>query len=110
MRMFHARTTAHVQHLLTRSYAQHKALNEFYDGIVDLADTFAEAYQGRYGLIEGLDGPYRFEADPQVAVRVLRGWIDKNRGEVTDDRELQNIVDEVLQLCDSTLYKLKFLA
>ena len=28
----------------TRSYAAHKALNEFYDEIVDLADSFAEAY------------------------------------------------------------------
>ena len=35
---FHARTNAHVLHLETRSYAAHKALNEFYDEIVDLAD------------------------------------------------------------------------
>ena len=34
MRLFHARTTAHVLHLKSRSYAQHVALNEFYDGVV----------------------------------------------------------------------------
>lgn len=35
LRCFHARTNAHVLHLTTRSFAAHKALNEFYDGVVD---------------------------------------------------------------------------
>ena len=42
MELFHARTTAHVLHLRSRSYAQHVALNTFYDEIIDLADTLAE--------------------------------------------------------------------
>lgn len=45
IKLFHARTTAHILHLKTRSHAQHKALNDFYDEIVDLADALAEAYQ-----------------------------------------------------------------
>ena len=49
--LFLARDVAHSVHLNTRSFAKHSALNEFYDGIVDLADKFAEAYQGRHGLI-----------------------------------------------------------
>jgi len=49
--LFLARDVAHSAHLNTRSYAKHVALNEFYDGIIDLADKFAEAYQGKYGLI-----------------------------------------------------------
>ena len=60
---FHARTNAHVLHLQTRSYAAHKALNEFYDEIVDLADSFAEAYTGSYGLIEFPDVPYEPHTD-----------------------------------------------
>ena len=49
--LFLARDVTHSAHLNTRSYAKHVALNEFYDGIIDLADKFAEAYQGKYGLI-----------------------------------------------------------
>jgi hypothetical protein len=49
--LFLGRDVAHSVHLNTRSYAKHVALNTFYDEIVDLADKFAEAYQGRHGLI-----------------------------------------------------------
>ena len=53
--LFLARDVTHSAHLNTRSYAKHVALNEFYDGIIDLADKFAEAYQGRHGLIQGAE-------------------------------------------------------
>ena len=49
--LFLARDVTHSVHLNTRSYSKHKALNKFYDKVVDLADDFAEAYQGRHGLI-----------------------------------------------------------
>jgi hypothetical protein len=48
---FLARDVTHSVHLNTRSYSKHKALQKFYEGIIDLADSFAEAYQGRHGLI-----------------------------------------------------------
>ena len=51
IKLLHARTNAHILHLGTTSFAKHKALNDFYDEIVDLVDTLAEAYQGDYGLI-----------------------------------------------------------
>ena len=47
---FHARTNAHVLHLQTRSYAAHKALNEFYDEIVELADRLVLVEVVRYHL------------------------------------------------------------
>ena len=49
--LFLARDVAHSTHLNTRSYSKHKALQKFYNGIVDVTDKFAEAYQGKYGLI-----------------------------------------------------------
>ena len=49
--LFLARDVTHSVHLNTRSYAKHVALNIFYERIVGVADDFAEAYQGRYGLI-----------------------------------------------------------
>ena len=49
--LFLARDVTHSVHLNTRSYSKHKALNKFYDEIIEVADDFAEAYQGRHGLI-----------------------------------------------------------
>lgn len=112
MRLFHARTAAHVMHLQTMSYAKHKALNDFYDTIVDLADSLAEGYQGEHGLID-FTSPHRYvqQADPVKYITELKEWIEKNRYEAieAEDTFLQNIVDEVVQLCSQTLYKLKVL-
>lgn len=44
--LFLSRDVAHSVHLNTRSFSKHMALNTFYDEIIDLADKFAEAYQG----------------------------------------------------------------
>ena len=44
--LFLAREIAHREHLKTRSFAAHMALNEFYNDIVERADAIAESYQG----------------------------------------------------------------
>ena len=111
MRCFHARTNAHVLHLKTTSFAKHKALNEFYDEVPDLADKLAEAYQGDYGLIESYPARYIPIEDPVALVDGLAEWIAKNRYDCCDgdDTYLQNIIDEIMALCRSTTYKLKVL-
>lgn len=110
MELMHARTNAHLLHLKTRSYAAHKALGEFYDEIVDLIDSLAEAYQGRYGIINYPDVPFKQEADAIMMIKTLRRYIDDNRLGMVPDSELQNIIDEIVALMDSTLYKLEFLS
>jgi hypothetical protein len=111
--MFLARDVAHSVHLNTRSFAKHSALNGFYDGIIDLADKFAEAYQGRHGLI----GPISLHSARKTSniVEFLEDSlkeIENERYKVCDksDSALQNIIDEIVGLYLSTLYKLKFLA
>ncbi len=37
--LMHSRTQAHVFHLQTNSFAEHKALNDYYDRIIDRNDT-----------------------------------------------------------------------
>jgi hypothetical protein len=49
--LLHSATATHFLHLQTASYAAHKALGHYYENIVVLADKFAEAYQGHYGII-----------------------------------------------------------
>lgn len=111
--LFLARDVAHSVHLNTRSFAKHSALNSFYDDIVDLADKFAEAYQGRHGLI----GPISLMSAKKTTniIEFLEDSladIEKMRYEVVEktDTPLQNIIDEIVGLYLSTIYKLKFLA
>lgn len=111
--LFLARDVAHSVHLNTRSFAKHSALNEFYDGIIDLADKYAEAYQGRHGLIGSITlmsakktgNIVEFLEDSLADVEKMRYEVCKK-----EDTPLQNIVDEIVGLYLSTLYKLKFLA
>ena len=103
--MFAGRTVTHIQHLKTKSYAEHKALNEFYDEIIDLADGLAEATQGQYGL---LDIPFITVAVPNDSTVFLKGQLaelDKVMAGVDEDY-LMNIYQEVQKLYRSTIYKL----
>lgn len=49
--LFAARDKSHELHLSSKSYAQHKALNELYDLLLDHADKMAESFQGRHGIV-----------------------------------------------------------
>ena len=111
--LFLARDVAHSVHLNTRSYAKHKALQEFYEGVVGLADDFAEAYQGRHGLI----GPVSLQSAKKNGniIEFLQDSLDEieaNRYKVCEEKDtaIQNIIDEIVGLYLSTLYKLRFLA
>ena len=44
--LFQSRNQAHIFHLQTTSYAKHKALNKYYEDIIDVIDGLVEAYQG----------------------------------------------------------------
>lgn len=111
--LFLARDVTHSVHLNTRSYAKHKALGGFYGKVIDLADDLAEAYQGRHGLIGPItlhsakktNNVVEFLEDSLKDVEDLRYKVcDK------DDTAIQNIIDGIVDLYLSTLYKLKFLA
>jgi len=111
--LFLARDVAHSVHLNTRSYSKHVALNAFYDEIVELADKFAEAYQGKYGLI----GPVSLQSAKKTGniLEFLEGQLEEihaDRYKVVDKEctALHNIIDEIEGLYMSTLYKLRFLA
>jgi hypothetical protein len=111
--LFLGRNVAHSVHLNTRSFSKHMALNTFYDKIIDHADAFAEAYQGRHGLIGGIAIP----ATKKTAniIEFLQGQLDeieKGRYEICDkeDSSLQQLIDNIVELYLTTLYKLRFLA
>ena len=111
--LFLARDVTHSVHLNTRSFSKHMALNTFYDEIIELADGFAEAYQGRYGLI----GPISLMSAKKTGnvVEFLQDQLEEieaGRYDVCkkEDTPLQNLIDGIIELYLSTLYKLRFLA
>jgi hypothetical protein len=110
--LFHTRTQVHQLHLGTKSYAAHKALNEYYDEIVELVDSVAEAYQGKYDLLTFEDVKCKtVQKDNQVNFfKGVSTFVAEHRKELPQDSELQNMVDEIAGLIDGTLYKLRFLS
>jgi hypothetical protein len=111
--LFLARDVTHSVHLNTRSYSKHVALNIFYDRIVGAADDFAEAYQGRHGLI----GPITLHSAKKTSnvIEFLEDslkQIEDCRYEIVDksDSSLQQLIDNIVEIYLRTLYKLRFLA
>lgn len=111
--LFLARDVAHSAHLSTRSFSKHMALDAFYHEVVALADKFAEAYQGRAGLI----GPIPLQGAKKAGniadfLQDSLKSIEQGRFSVCakDDSALQNIIDEIVGLYLATIYKIKNLA
>ena len=98
---------AHMLHLQTKSYAQHKALEELYTGLPEKVDALAECYQGCYGIITKyprmalppLEKPIHFVAG-------LIEYVEENRERVADESQIQNLIDEIAALLDTVAYKL----
>ena len=110
--LFHAITQTHVFHLQTTSYAEHKALNKFYDALPDLLDALAESYQGKYGIIEYKNiasiAQWKNTDDTIAYLQKILKIVDA-KGSSLQDEYLKNQVQEIQQLFHSTLYKLKYL-
>ena len=108
--MFMSRTYAHMAHLKTGSYAAHKALNEFYDDVLDEADTLAESAQGQYGKLD--IGFMQMKGEVSDPVKGLTQHLDmiKEASANCDEDYLENIIQEIEKLYRSTIYKLKELS
>ena len=111
--LLHCVTNSHLLHLQTRSYAQHMALGAFYTELEELTDAFAEIIQGKYGLLTGYNANYDLPpTDPVAYLEQVSGYIEASRRSswFPQDTNIQNEVDTIVSLVDSTLYKLRYLA
>lgn len=111
--LFLARDLAHREHLHTKSYSEHMALNAFYDDIIDDADAIAEAYQGMYKIMPPIP-IMGFKSNAKI-VEVFEShlnWIDKNRYKACNKEEtaIQNLIDNAVATYATALYKLKNLS
>lgn len=109
--LMQSRNQAHIFHLQTPSYAQHKALQDYYEGIVDLIDGLVESFQGRYGILRGykMAGIIKEDDSTLTYFEGLAKFVETIRTQIPQDSYIQNQVDEVVDLIESTKYKLKFL-
>ena len=106
-----SRTQAHVFHLTTKSYAAHKALQNYYEGIVPLLDSYAETYMGRANKpsLSGLgpsvnkrvltDAKYAHKYFIKLAIVLKKMKLPKNQ-------YLENIRQEIDALVRQTIYML----
>lgn len=111
-RVFKTRNQAHLAHWKTKSYAEHKALGSFYDDLIDVIDKLVEATQGSKGIIGHVDLSCKDESVEIIkALTEDANWISKNRSKIASNvPALENIVDELVGLYLTTIYKLKNLS
>jgi hypothetical protein len=109
--LMQSRNQAHIFHLQTPSFAAHKALRNYYEDIVELIDGLVESYQGRYGILRGYKMESIIKEDDSVVTYFegLCKFVEIIRTKVPQDSYIQNEIDNVVNLIESTKYKLKFL-
>jgi len=115
-KLFESREMAHVYHLSVKgdpgSHAAHIALNEYYEGVLELIDMILEVYQGQYGIVEdyetidtsGVKSKEKISYFEELAKFIKEGRKCIN----IEDTHLHNIIDEIVGLVYRTLYKLKY--
>jgi hypothetical protein len=108
--LLHSQQQAHIFHLSTTSYSQHKALEEYYTKIGDLLDTYIEAFQGAYGLFKDYK-TYPIINNVNKIVPYFENLLKQIKQVIIlpQDTYLNNILDEIYKLIYLTLYKLKYL-
>lgn len=110
LKLLHAATNGHLLHLQTKSYSEHKALQKYYEGLPDLVDSIIEEWQGAYQMIVEYPAIYETpNSDALTEVTAVRDFLVKNRAIVGDYSSIQNSVDNLMSLLDSTVYRLTFL-
>lgn len=110
-KLFHSLVQSHIMHLQTTSFAKHTALAGYYGEISGLIDSLVESYQGKYGIIKGyeisgFEDPMYYN-DSILYFDQLCNFIIEYRPELPTDNYIQNILDDIEVLVQSTKYKLK---
>ena len=109
--LLQSRNQAHIYHWQVQgvgSDAAHRALGEYYDGIVDIVDKLVESIQGRHGIIRGYRMPQELREDGGFVkyFEALSKFVETTRTQVPQDSYIQNQIDTIIELIETTRYKL----
>lgn len=106
--LMNSRTQTHYFHLNTNSYAQHKALEKYYTGIVPLIDVYSETYMSSHEKIKPVQMNKRFNNNSELVEKYFKDLLRRTKSmKLPKDTDLKNIQDEIVTLIRKTLYMLK---
>lgn len=108
-RVFLARNKAHLAHWLSKSYSEHMALGEFYEGVQEAIDPIVENHIGQFG--DGIKSLPAATGDDEKMIDYLReeaDWIEVNRMEIaSDSNAIAALVDDLTAVYLKAIYKLE---
>lgn len=109
---FATRNLLHFAHWNTKSYAQHAAVGDLYDTIIDDIDEIVECYQGKFGLVGDLyTGEAKLPPDICKHVKEEAAWVEANRMFISKgDSAIGNLLDTLIGHYYKTIYKLENLS
>jgi len=111
---FNVRTQTHIYHLLTKSYAEHMAIGEFYDKLLSAIDSISEMSIGLN--ISTSTEPYNstlvFDYNKDTLINEIKEYRNSVTSllETTDTSSLMGINDAIMSIqasIDMLLYKLQ---
>jgi DNA-binding ferritin-like protein len=109
--LFMAQRAAHVHHWKTKSFAQHMALGDLYEALVEFVDELAEMYMGGVGSnemhIDQSDPNHFSEQDPVEFIRQLDSVLRELETTFPQTGYLVNKYQELQGFVARTKYKLE---
>jgi hypothetical protein len=107
--LMHSRDQAHLWHLQTKSYAEHIALNTYYDAVLLLMDSLLETLISEGGRPEGgfvIELANYSTGAATHHLTELVSTINELRKGLPNRTDVQNICDEIIALANKTKYLL----
>lgn len=97
------------KHLRTAKYSKHMALNDFYEEMPDKVDALIEAWMGVNGRkIKSYDNILQSKNMNTLSyLKELRKVVKQGYALMNGEAELEAKLDDIVELIDSTLYKVK---
>ena len=100
------------KHLRTAKYAKHEALDEFYKELPEKVDALIEGYMGAHGKkITKFENIIKSSnMNTLKYLQELKKIYKQGYGLLDENEELKGLLDDIVNLINSTLYKVKELA
>ena len=100
------------KHLRTAKYSKHMALNDFYEEMPEKVDALIEAWMGVNGKkIKSYDNVLQSKnMNTLTYLKELRKIVKQGYTLMNGEAELEAKLDDIVELIDSTLYKVKELS
>ena len=97
------------KHLRTAKYAKHIALNDFYEDMPEKVDALIEAWMGANGRkIKGFENILQSaNMNTLTYLKELKKVAKQGYELMGENEELVSLLDDIMELINSTLYKVK---